>query len=109
MLAIASVNEGAGLAAEASHALRTLQGSVAELRVEPSISPLEHVLERISKLHDTSAHLTSSLTEDREMTREFVETSCEWLAEVKRIIASAVEENRQQPFKRDASGFSVGN
>jgi hypothetical protein len=95
ILAIASGDDVAGLFEEASHALRTLQRSVAELRVEPSVSPLAHALESISKLHATSERLRSS-TDDREMTQEFVEASHQRLAEVKRTLANAVEEERQR-------------
>jgi hypothetical protein len=93
ILAIASDDEVAGIFEEASRALRALQRSVAELRVEPSVSPLAHALEIISKLHGTSERLDSS-TDDREMTQEFVEASRRQLAEVKRILANAVEEDR---------------
>ena len=95
ILAIASGNEVAGLVEESSRALRTLQQSVAELRVEPSVSPLAHALGSISELHSTSERLYSS-TDDREITREFVEASRQRLAEVKRILAHAVEEERQR-------------
>lgn len=94
LLAIASDDEVPGLSEETLRALRTLQQSVAELGVEPSVSPLAHALESISKLHGISERLHSS-TDDREMTREFVEASRQQLAEVERILANAVEEDRQ--------------
>ena len=94
-MAIASEDEVAGLFEEASHALRALQRSVRELEVGPSDSPLAHALEIISKLHGTSERLDSS-TDDREMTQEFVEANRRRLAEVKHILANAVEEDRQR-------------
>ncbi len=95
ILALVSDEEVSGLSEEASRALRTLQQSVAELRVEPSVSPLARALESISKLHRTSESLDSS-ADDREMTREFVDASRQQLAEVERILANAVEEDRQR-------------
>lgn len=95
LLAIASGDDVAGLFEEASHALRTLQRSVAELRVDPSTSPLAHALESIFKLHATSERLKSS-TDDREMTQEFNVAHRQRLAEVQRFLANAVEEERQR-------------
>jgi len=95
MMALASGDEVDGLFEEATDALRSLEHSVAGLRIEPSVSPLAHALENISKLHSTSEELESS-PDDREATRTFVEASRQQLAEVKQILARAVEEERQR-------------
>jgi hypothetical protein len=95
MMALASGDEVDGLFEEATDALRSLEHSVAGLRIEPSVSLLAHALENISKLHSTSEELESS-PDDREATRTFVEASRQQLAEVKQILARAVEEERQR-------------
>jgi len=95
MMALASRDEVDGLSREATHALRSLERSVAGLRIEPSVSPLAHALENVSRLHSTSEEIESS-TEDRETTRRFIEASRQQLAEVKQILARAVEEERQR-------------
>jgi hypothetical protein len=95
MMVLASDDEVVGLSNEATDALRSLERSVAELRIEPSVSPLAHALENISKLHNTSEELESS-PDDREKARTFIEASRQQLEEVKQILARAVEEERQQ-------------
>ena len=95
MMALASGDDVDGLMKEATDALRSLEQSVAGLRIEPSVSPLAHALENISKLHSTSEELESS-PDDREATRTFIEASRQQLEEVKQILARAVEEERQQ-------------
>jgi hypothetical protein len=95
MMAIASRDEMAGLSREAAGALDSLTQSVAGLRIEPSVSPLAHALENVSRLLSTSEELESS-TEDREMTQRFIKASRQQLAEVKQILARAVEEERQR-------------
>ena len=91
MMAFTSGDELDGLAEEASHVLRSLERSIAGLRIEPSVSPLAHALESISLLQRKSEQFASS-TDDREALREFVETSRQQLTEVRKLLARAVEE-----------------
>jgi hypothetical protein len=83
-MAIASRDEAEGLAREATEVVRGLERTVAGLAVRPSVSPLAHALETISRLG-----------EERGTTRTSVERSRQ-LAEVRQILARAVEEERQR-------------
>lgn len=96
IMAFASPGEVDGLSSEATHALRSLERSVAGLRIEPSISPLAHALENVSRLQSTSEEIGASTEEDRETIRRFIEASRQQLAEVKQILARVVEEDRQR-------------
>jgi hypothetical protein len=95
MMTVASPGEVDGLSREATHALRSLERSIAGLRIESSTSPLTQALENVSRLHSTSEGIGSS-TEDIETMRRFIEASREQLAEVKQILGMIVEEERQQ-------------
>jgi hypothetical protein len=94
ILAVAAKDEAAPLAEEVSRALGNLQQSVAALRVEPAISPLAHALQSITALQESGERLDPTV-ENLEMLREFVQTSIQRLAEVKRTLAQAMEAETQ--------------
>jgi hypothetical protein len=96
MMAVASRDEMDGLSREATVALHSLERSVTGLRVETSVSPLAQVLESVSRLHNASETIANGASiEDEEAARQFIATSRRQLAEMREILARAVEEERR--------------
>ena len=95
LMATATQGETPALVEVGRRELHVLQGHVADLRVEVSVTPLAHALERVSELHRASAQLDPT-GEQPERTRAFVDASRQQLAEIERAIADAVAQEGQR-------------
>ena len=85
----ASNEEVAGISERTEQTLQALQGAVRGLNADATLSPLSHALASISEL----ARISESHGDKR--ARELLELSRERLGEVSRILADAVEEERE--------------
>lgn len=94
IMSAVSREEAAVLTREVTIAVQALQESVAELHIEPAISPLSQALERISRLESISERLNSNL-DDREQIAQYIEAGRRQLADLKSIIAAAEEERNR--------------
>jgi hypothetical protein len=83
-IAIASRDEVEALSREATEALRGLERIVAGLNTRHSVSPLAQALETVSRLAEEHGPTRTSVERNRQ------------LAEVRHILATAVEEERQR-------------
>ncbi len=95
LMLVASGEEATGISEQASVALRELADGVAQLRPEPSLSPLAQALENISKVQRAGELLRQSHNDDFPA-REFLDESSQRLAEVQRELADTLEQERRQ-------------